>query len=79
MKFTDALSQLVAGEVDGIRHKEWEEDRYIAVQRPDEHSKMTAPYLYYVRHNPHAYLCPVHITNWDIFGAEWETVKASAK
>lgn len=30
----------------GMRLPQWSEDVVIKLQRPDEHSKMTAPYLY---------------------------------
>ena len=30
----------------GMRLPQWNEDVVIKLQRPDEHSKMTAPYLY---------------------------------
>ncbi|EQG38341.1 TPA: hypothetical protein KNO10_002158 [Clostridioides difficile] len=30
----------------GMRLPQWSEDVVVKIQRPDEHSKMTAPYLY---------------------------------
>lgn len=46
MYFGEALAMLQRDEVDYIRLPKWNDDVKIRVQRPDEHSKMTAPYLY---------------------------------
>lgn len=46
MEFGLALVGLQNGEYDEIRLPQWSEDVKIKIQRPDEHSKMTAEYLY---------------------------------
>lgn len=44
MNFGQALERLWAGEA--VRLPAWSTDVMIRLQVPDEHSKMTAPYLY---------------------------------
>ena len=44
MDFGDAFKQVKAGK--GMRLPHWTSDVVIRAQYPDEHSKMTAPYLY---------------------------------
>lgn len=48
MKFGRAFDNMTNDENNGlgIRLPNWSEDVVIRVQYPDEHSKMTAPYLY---------------------------------
>ncbi|WP_285397660.1 hypothetical protein [Lysinibacillus sp. fls2-241-R2A-57] len=44
MKFEQAFEQAKQGK--GMRLPQWQPDVVVRVQYPDEHSKMTAPYLY---------------------------------
>lgn len=44
MDFGDALQHAKGG--GGFRLPSWSEDVVVRAQYPDEHSKMTAPYLY---------------------------------
>ena len=44
MTFEDALKEVKAGK--GMRLPRWSPEVVIRCQVPDEHSKMTAPYLY---------------------------------
>lgn len=44
MLFEDALREVKAGK--GMRLPKWKPDVVIRCQVPDEHSKMTTPYLY---------------------------------
>jgi len=44
MNFGEAFEQAKKGK--GMRLPQWQPDVVIKVQRPDEHSKMTAPYVY---------------------------------
>ena len=44
MNFGEALEALRAGKA--VRLPHWKPDVRIKLQSPDEHSKMTAPYLY---------------------------------
>ena len=50
MKFWEALDKLIAGDIPGITNTVWngldKQKMFIFVQRPDENSKMTKPYLY---------------------------------
>ena len=44
MEFEDALREVKAGK--GMRLPKWSDDVVVRAQYPDEHSKMTHPYLY---------------------------------
>lgn len=44
MNFEEAFRLVKSGH--GMRLPHWEKDVMVRVQYPDEHSKMTAPYLY---------------------------------
>ena len=46
MLFGEALVKLQNKEAEGMRLPKWKEDVVIRIQFPDEHSKMTHPYLY---------------------------------
>lgn len=46
MLFADALKKLQLKQAEGMRLPKWKEDVVIRIQFPDEHSKMTHPYLY---------------------------------
>lgn len=63
------LNQVLAG--DRARRAGWNgKDQWIEVQRPDEHSKMTAPYIY-IR-NQQGELVPWLASQGDIFAQDWE-------
>ena len=56
----------------GIRLPSWKEDVVIRVQTPDEHSKMTAPYLYVESRFGKV---PWKETMIELFSEEWEIVE----
>ena len=71
MKFGIALTMLQVGFCEGMRLPQWKEDVVIKVQRPDEHSKMTHPYLYVESR----FGCiPWKETVVEMFSEEWELV-----
>ena len=56
----------------GMRLPQWNEDVVIKLQRPDEHSKMTAPYLYVVSRYGRV---PWSETVIEMFSNKWVIVK----
>lgn len=46
MSFEEALAKIKSDTTLGMRLPHWSPEVIIRVQYPDEHSKMTAPYLY---------------------------------
>lgn len=56
----------------GIRLPEWSEDMYITIQFPDEHSKMSEPYIY--GHSDKGNV-PWFIGNTTIFRNDWDLTK----
>lgn len=56
----------------GMRLPNWSEDVIIRVQKPDEHSKMTAPYLYVESRFGKV---PWKETMIELFSDKWELVK----
>jgi hypothetical protein len=67
MNFGQALEAVKRG--GAMRLPSWFSDVEIRAQFPDEHSKMTAPYLYVVsRHE----LVPWKETMIELFSEEWE-------
>ena len=69
-RFGEALEELQKedGYKYGIRLLKWNEDVVIRVQRPDEYSKMTAPYLYVESRFGRVPWIPTQI---EIFSDEW--------
>ena len=55
----------------GMRLPSWSEDVVIRAQFPDEHSKMTAPYLYVESRFGRV---PWKETMIELFSEEWQTV-----
>lgn len=55
-----------------VRRRGWKEDMWIAIQLPDEKSKMTFPYIY--AHVGQEKLVPWTATNLDILSMDWELV-----
>ena len=55
----------------GMRLPQWKEDVVIRVQYPDEHSKMTAPYLYVESRFGKV---PWKETMIELFAENWEVV-----
>jgi len=51
----------------------WKDLRYVALQRPDENSKMKRPYLFCVPldHQP----VPFTLSNGDLFAQDWQVFK----
>ena len=67
MNFGGALDALRAGKA--VRLPHWKSDVRIKLQTPDEHSKMTAPYLYVESR----FGCvPWVVTQIELLSAEWE-------
>ena len=69
MSFGDALKLVKRGM--GMRLPQWKEDVVIRAQFPDEHSKMTAPYLYVESRFGRV---PWKETMIELFSEEWEVV-----
>lgn len=70
MSFGDALKLVKRGL--GMRLPQWKEDVVIRAQFPDEHSKMTAPYLYVESR----FGCvPWKETMIELFSEDWEVVE----
>ena len=69
MSFGDALKLVKRGM--GMRLPQWKEDVVIRAQFPDEHSKMTAPYLYVESRFGRV---PWRETEIELFSEEWEVV-----
>ncbi|MCQ6285865.1 DUF2829 domain-containing protein [Bacillus cereus] len=56
----------------GMRLTQWSKDVVIRAQFPDEHSKMTAPYLYVESRFGRV---PWKETNIELFAENWEVVE----
>lgn len=69
MTFGDALEAVKKGK--GMRLTHWKQDVVIRAQYPDEHSKMTAPYLYVDSRYGRV---PWKETMIELFSEEWEIV-----
>ena len=69
MSFGDALKLVKRGL--GMRLPQWKEDVVIRAQFPDEHSKMTAPYLYVESRFGRV---PWKETMIELFAENWEVV-----
>lgn len=69
MNFGEAFEQVKQGK--GMRLPQWSNDVVIRAQYPDEHSKMTAPYLYVESRYGRV---PWKETNIELFSEEWEVV-----
>lgn len=70
MSFGRAFEELYNG--DGMRLPTWKDDVIIRMQRPDEHSKMTVPYLYVQSRFGRVPWIPTTI---ELFSEDWEVVK----
>lgn len=68
LTFGQALEVTKIGKA-GMRLPQWSEDVIVRVQKPDEHSKMTAPYLYVESRFGRV---PWKETNIELFSNEWE-------
>lgn len=69
MSFGRALEGVKKGK--GMRLVWWKEDVVVRAQYPDEHSKMTAPYLYVESRFGRV---PWKETMVELFSEEWEVV-----
>lgn len=70
MTFGQAFEKVKSGK--GMRLPHWSPDVVIRAQYPDEHSKMTAPYLYVESR----FGCvPWKETMIELFSEKWETVE----
>ena len=67
----NSLSKIQSADPKGMRLKHWSSDVVIRVQNPDEHSKMTAPYLYVDSRNGRV---PWKETMIELFSNDWEVV-----
>lgn len=70
MTFGQAFEEVKAGR--GMRLPQWKNDVVIKAQYPDEHSKMTAPYLYVESRYGRV---PWKETMIELFSDMWETVE----
>ena len=69
MNFGEAFEEVKKGK--SMRLPSWQEDVLIKAQFPDEHSKMTAPYLYVSSRFGNV---PWKETMIELFSEKWETV-----
>lgn len=69
MNFGQAFEEVKKGK--GMRLPAWNEDVVIRAQYPDEHSKMTAPYLYVESRFGKV---PWKETMIELFSDKWEVV-----
>lgn len=69
MNFGQALEMVKMG--NGMRLPKWSKDVVIKAQYPDEHSKMTAPYLYVESRFGRI---PWKETMIELFSEDWEIV-----
>lgn len=69
MRFGEAFEHVRAG--GGMRLPDWSEDVAIRAQFPDEHSKMTAPYLYVESRHGRV---PWKETMIELFSENWEII-----
>ena len=69
MNFGEAVEQVKKGK--GMRLPAWSPDVVILAQYPDEHSKMTAPYLYVESRLGRV---PWKETMIEMFSEDWEIV-----
>lgn len=74
LSFEMALSQVKKGK--GMRLTQWQHDVVIKAQFPDEHSKMTAPYLYVESRFGRV---PWKETMIELFAENWEVVDLKAE
>jgi len=73
MKFGTALNSIQESlSNEGMRLPQWGNDVSIRVQRPDEHSKMSAPYLYV---ESRFGMVPWKETMIEMFATDWEIVE----
>lgn len=70
MNFGKAFEEVKQGK--GMRLPQWSKDVVIKAQLPDEHSKMTAPYLYVESRFGRV---PWKETNIELFAENWEVVE----
>jgi len=66
MKFGEAFEEVKQGK--GMRLPQWKSDVVVRAQYPDEHSKMTAPYLYVESRFGRV---PWKETMIELFSADW--------
>lgn len=69
--FEDALYLLRAGKK--VFRSAWKDLRYIALQRPDENSKMKRAYLFCAPLDNQAF--PYNVSNGDLFAQDWQLFK----
>lgn len=70
MQFEDALKEVKVGK--GMRLPQWSPETAVRCQRPDAHSKMTAPYLYITNRFGSV---PWHETFPEMFDCRWEVTE----
>lgn len=70
MVFGEALEEVKKGA--GMRLPQWAKDVVVRAQFPDEHSKMTAPYLYVESRFGRV---PWKETMIELFSDKWEVIK----
>lgn len=73
MNFGSALEAVKKGK--GMRLPSWESDVVVRCQIPDEHSKMTAPYLYVESRFGRV---PWKETYIELFSEDWQIIEKDA-
>lgn len=79
MRFGDALNKLLDGETEAITRSDWygsNASPVVKLQRPDENSKMTEPYLYMekFRDSDISVRFPLDLSCESILSDKWEVV-----
>jgi len=73
MKYGEALSLLTSGEATEITREGWNNENItVSLQRPDENSKMTKPYLYM---NKYEDKFPITLSCESILEEDWVVKK----
>ena len=67
INFSDALELLKEGKK--VARFSWPDDIWIELQRPDEHSKMTMPYIFMSKHGERF---PLDLTCESILANDWQ-------
>lgn len=71
MNFSDALEQIKRGHK--MKRTGWNgPDQFVEIQRPDDHSKMTLPYVYICTQQGD--LVPWLVSQGDLMAEDWEYV-----
>lgn len=70
LSFPDALQLLLIGK--RLQRRKWKEIRFIAIQKPDEHSKMKKGYIYGCYED--SQFVPITLQTRDLLANDWLVV-----